>query len=149
VTPGAKLAILAAAFAARAHAGQVDRQGVAYIEHVAAVASLTRIAGGTWTQVTAAWLHDVLEDTPVTAAELREVFPAEVVDIVEALTRPADVTYLDWVRSLVGTDAALVKYADLTHNTDTERGPVPAGLVDRYAQAKQILAPDVSQDLLH
>ena len=45
----------------RAHAGQVDKAGRPYIEHVARVAA--RVADDPEAEAVA-WLHDVLEDCP-------------------------------------------------------------------------------------
>src|SRR5699024_12815820 len=62
----------------------------------------------------AAWLHDVLEDTTVTEAQLRESFPDEVVDAVAAVTKhPGESleTYFERVRAVPA--AILVKKADL------------------------------------
>ncbi|WIE82816.1 HD domain-containing protein [Curtobacterium sp. MCPF17_021] len=58
---------LAHSTAARAHAGQVDKVGRLYIEHPTAVAEpLT-----TEDQQVVGFLHDVVEDTDITLAELR------------------------------------------------------------------------------
>lgn len=69
-------AVLAEQLARIAHAGQVDKQGLPYIEHVARVAAsvvtdvCATVPDTGSTAVAAAWLHDVLEDTPTTAADL-------------------------------------------------------------------------------
>lgn len=49
------------ALARRAHAGQTDKAGIPYVEHVAAVAHGVRERGGD-EQIAAAWLHDAVED---------------------------------------------------------------------------------------
>ena len=48
-------------FARGAHAGQVDKSGVDYAEHLKAVAAMV----ATDDEKTVAFLHDVIEDTPV------------------------------------------------------------------------------------
>lgn len=76
--------------ARRAHAGQVDKVGAAYIEHPRRVAQ--RVRGYAAPQDlestrAVAWLHDVVEDTPVSLEDLERDFPAEVVAGVDAMTR--------------------------------------------------------------
>ena len=59
---------LAQSIAAAAHKGPVDNAGKPYIEHPAHVAA--SVQGDAAKAV--AWLHDVVEDTPLTFADLRE-----------------------------------------------------------------------------
>ncbi len=86
----------AAAFATAAHAsiGQVRKYtGEPYIVHPRAVAALVAQAGGDDGMVAAAWLHDVVEDTPVTLEDIRDQFGDDIGDLVFWLTdisRPAD-----------------------------------------------------------
>ncbi len=79
----------AADFARRAHAGQVRKcaEHPPYFVHLEAVAA--RVAAHGHDEdvlLAAAYLHDVLEDQPAHAAELRSHFPPAVVEIVELLT---------------------------------------------------------------
>ena len=62
----------AALFAARAHAGQVrEDSGEPYVNHLAEVAAfLSALEPFDPVLVTAAWLHDVIEDTGITADDL-------------------------------------------------------------------------------
>lgn len=76
-------------FAADAHSsiGQLRKYtGEPYIVHPAAVASLVEGAGGDDAMVAAAWLHDVVEDTPVTLTEIHEKFGPDVGTLVGWLT---------------------------------------------------------------
>ncbi len=80
----------AAAFAARAHAHQ-RRKGVAaapYINHCLEVARLISVqARVTDTDILcAAILHDVVEDTPVTIAQLQQTFGGEIAGYVAEVT---------------------------------------------------------------
>ncbi len=70
---------LAQSIAAAAHKGQVDKAGKPYIEHPAHVAA--NVQGDAAKAV--AWLHDVVEDTPLTFADLRERGVAP--EVIEAL----------------------------------------------------------------
>jgi (p)ppGpp synthase/HD superfamily hydrolase len=78
----------ALSFAEEAHAGQ-ERDGntnLPFIYHPAAVAERLAQEGFPETVLAAALLHDVLEHSDVTEAELRERFGIEVTALVEALT---------------------------------------------------------------
>lgn len=74
--------------AAAAHAGQTRKaSGLPYITHPVAVAMLLQQHGFTDERtLAAALLHDVVEDTPVSAADLAAEFEAPVVELVGHLT---------------------------------------------------------------
>ena len=75
----------AIATAAKAHEGQTDKAGKPYILHPLRV--MLNVKGGIPEQC-AAVLHDVIEDTDITAEALLELgFSKEVVDAVVLLTR--------------------------------------------------------------
>jgi len=81
----------AAAFARQAHAGQRRKYNDRpFIIHPARVAG--RVAAhpqATETMVAAAFLHDVVEDTPHTLGEVTAEFGPEVARLVEELTNPS------------------------------------------------------------
>lgn len=134
ITPTLERAL---ALATEAHAGQVDKAGRPYIEHVQRVAHrvqvyLDGIPGPAITPacreniVTAALLHDVVEDTSRTLDDLRALgFGEAVLRRVARLSGRTDgIGYLDNIRALaaegdVGT--MLVKLADNEDNADPER----------------------------
>lgn len=83
-------------FAAHYH-GIIDHRrkytGEPYIEHPKAVVKLVKDAPHTPAMLAAAWLHDVVEDTPATIDEVRQTFGAEIAGLVRMLTnvsRPED-----------------------------------------------------------
>ena len=77
------------------HADQYDKLGDPYVEHLRRVAQRLR----TDTEKTVAWLHDILEDTDMTADDLAAAgFPDEVVEAVIALTKREGETYEDFIR---------------------------------------------------
>jgi len=79
-------------FASQAHAGQRDESdGGPYIRHPLAVARLVYEAGYSDDVVAAALLHDTVEDTEVTEAQIRARFGAHVADLVAAATEPAEI----------------------------------------------------------
>lgn len=69
-------------------------------------------------EVAAAWLHDVLEDTHITAQDLlREGIPASVVDMVMLLTKPDTGSYDDYIRRIASDPRARwIKLADMLAN---------------------------------
>src|SRR5438309_5902777 len=92
VLPSAPLVrILAAAnFAATAHAGQ-KRKGAAaepYINHLIEVAELVAASGheSDVNLIMACFLHDVVEDTPVTRQKIAELFGEDVASLVMEVT---------------------------------------------------------------
>lgn len=130
--------------AAEAHAGQVDQSGRPYVEHVRAVRDLLA-EHGEHAQM-AGVLHDVLEDTPLTAEDLRRRgCPEQVVAAVEAVTRRTGEDYVTMVRRAAADPLGrLVKLADNAHNSDETRlGALPAArarqLRAKYAEARAIL----------
>ncbi len=82
----------AAQFARDAHAEQRRKyNGRPYIEHPARVAGrVATRSDATEAMVIAAWLHDVVEDTPVELAELTDRFGPEVARLVGELTNPSE-----------------------------------------------------------
>jgi (p)ppGpp synthase/HD superfamily hydrolase len=86
----------------------------------------------------AAWLHDALEHTDATAEGLRAAgVPAEVVRLVEVLTRRRDEDYLAFIgRVCADPGAVRVKIADALHNLDPARDfAPPADKRARYHEA--------------
>ncbi len=74
-------------FAYRLHEGQYRASGEPYIMHPVAVAGLLRDLGGGGVMIAAGFLHDVVEDTSVTAEELGALFGEEVQLLVEGVTK--------------------------------------------------------------
>ena len=107
----------------RAHHGQTDKSGVPYLYHPIHLAEQMNDE----VTVTAALLHDVLEDSPMTAEELRAAgISQQAVDAVVLLTRPAEIPYLDYVERIRSNPIArAVKCADMRHNCDPSRLPDP------------------------
>lgn len=105
----------------RAHAGQVDKAGRPYIEHVARVAAA--VADDPETKAVA-WLHDVLEDCigKPEWMEVMEIRPIAIPLNVMLLTRQeliSDITYYVNIRN--NPIAMRVKLADIADNSSEER----------------------------
>jgi len=120
------------AFVAGAHAGQIDKAGRPYVEHVYGVADAVAAAGHPDHYVMAALLHDALEDTCAKVDDLvRFGVPQDVIDAVVVLTKPRSQSadpdvkrahYVEFVmRTKTNPMARVVKKADLTNNLDPDR----------------------------
>jgi (p)ppGpp synthase/HD superfamily hydrolase len=141
------------ALVCRAHAGQVDKIGVAYVEHVRAVAAGLAPLGPELEM--AGLLHDVIEDTDWTGERLRAAgIPDRVVDAVEGVTNVPGMPYEEKIRRITASrDATLVKIADNAHNSRPDRAAqLPPEkreqLAAKYRGARDILwsaadAPDI------
>ena len=110
---------IALAIARKAHAGQVDKAGVDYIQHPLYVASQVK----TEQEKAVALLHDVLEDSDITAADLLAYgLSNEVVTAVQTLTKKKGQSYQDYLGKVKSNNLArVVKLADLKHNSDLSR----------------------------
>jgi (p)ppGpp synthase/HD superfamily hydrolase len=137
------LPALARELAIAAHHGQTRRDGEAYINHVARVAAT--VAGLSREHIVVAWLHDVIEDTDVSARAITVLFGAEISRDVCALTRAphlsSHATYASYIADLIkfGSPRALqVKLADLAdHMECARRGGKPPR--KRYVLADQAI----------
>jgi len=131
----------AIAFAAAAHDGQLDRADAPYILHPLRV--MLRLDDPT--DMTAAALHDVVEDCGVTLADLRaQGFPEEVVAAVDALTRRNGEPYEDHIRRAGATAISRrIKLADLSDNLERS-ALLPStddnlARIERYRKAMEAL----------
>lgn len=116
--------------AQKAHAPQIRKSGEPYILHPIAVASI--VAEEMWlgaNPVCAAFLHDVVEDTPYTFEDIRQQFGDDVAFLVKVVTKKPNKEYeyskqLDNYRQILNSvqydiRAVLVKLADRLHNMRT------------------------------
>ena len=117
-------------FASNAHEGHVRYSGVPYVEHVATVGyKLAEMGMGPRT-IAAGLLHDVIEDTPKTAEEIKQAFGEEILFLVEGVTKLSSVRYYgtdrhnESLRKLfVATSqdirVLIIKLVDRLHNMET------------------------------
>lgn len=125
------LVLRAAERSVHAHQGQRRRSGEPYVFHPASVAVLARQLGLGAEAVAAAWLHDVVEDTSVTLADVAVEFGSEVATLVDGLTK-VDGLHFDTVRAAEAEQmrrlllhlaadprAVVVKICDRLHNMRT------------------------------
>ena len=129
--------------AVKAHAGQFDKGGHPYIEHPVAVAACMETAE----LKIIAMLHDTLEDSCLTAEDLRrEGFSERIVGAVLAMTHKGDdrEDYLKYIEKVAENPlAVIVKRADIWHNMDISRIKEPTERdferLDKYRKALEIL----------
>lgn len=116
-----KLLDRAIQIAAAAHAGQFDKGGMPYLMHPMRVMSFLK---GTDEELQCiAVLHDVLEDSSVTADDLLAAgMTRRIVSGVQCLTKIKGESYDNYkLRVFASGDAMQVKLADLRHNSDIRR----------------------------
>jgi (p)ppGpp synthase/HD superfamily hydrolase len=122
---GLDLIALARHIALRAHQGQFRRDGkTPYFNHVHGVA--TSVEPNTPENVAAGYLHDVIEDTNITAENLKKMgIPESVVQAVVLLTKTEGGDYMEYLNGVKNNPIArAVKIAYMNYNlseTPTEK----------------------------
>ena len=138
-----KMTISAMKTAYNAHLGQLDYNDVPYIFHPYHLAEQMDDE----ISCTVALLHDVVEDTSLTFADLEQIFPKQVVEIVMLLTHDEKVDYFDYIQKIkTNAIATKVKLADIEHNSNEDRS-IGSNLTqeqllywkEKYAKAKELL----------
>jgi len=110
----------AKALATKAHEGQTDKAGLPYITHPERVASRLNAPEA---QVVG-WLHDTVEDTPLTIDDIREQFGPETAAAVDAISKRDGETWPDYIdRVAANPIARQVKISDLIDNSNLSRIP--------------------------
>ncbi|MGI8393530.1 RelA/SpoT family protein [Leucobacter sp. W1038] len=129
--PKADLSIIERAYivAERSHRGQKRRSGEPYITHPIAVAQILADLGVSPVVIAAALLHDTVEDTDYSLAQLTEEFGEEISMLVDGVTKLDKVKYGDsaqaeTVRKMVvamskDIRVLVIKLADRLHNART------------------------------
>lgn len=125
---------------------QVDKTGRPYTEHLEAVRDGVVVLGGDIQVQAAAILHDVVEDTDVTYADLRKAGANDrQIRAISAVTKTPGAVQKEYLDGIVaaGRDAMMIKLADLLHNMRPDR---LASLPD-YTQSrlKKKYAPSIAR----
>jgi (p)ppGpp synthase/HD superfamily hydrolase len=155
----------AAAFARQAHAGQNRKyHDRPYIQHPARVAGRVAIhPKATEAMVVAAFLHDVVEDTPHTSEEVSAEFGPEVARLVGELTNPSKGSKAPRRErkqqdrdhfAHVSVEARVIKLLDRIDNLQ-EMQDAPSGFKAKYCEESRLLAdaigdadPELKAELL-
>ncbi|MFB7474456.1 HD domain-containing protein [Kitasatospora sp. NPDC056184] len=139
--------------ARNAHAGQTDKNGHPYTEHLAAVARGVAARGGSDEQIAAGWLHDAVEDDALTREWLAgAALSATTKAIVDALTKRPGEPLEEYTARILATPGALVvKQADLAHNSDPARlarldRATAERLAAKYRRTRELLGLDPESD---
>ncbi|MFM7211322.1 MAG: RelA/SpoT family protein, partial [Actinomycetota bacterium] len=137
--------------AAYLHRDQRRRSGEAYITHPLAVATILAELGMTVPTLSAALLHDTVEDTGYTLDALREDFGDEVAGLVDGVTKLDRVSYgqssaAETVRKMVVAMARdirvlVIKLADRLHNMRTIEFMPPDKQEKKSHETLEIYAP--------
>jgi len=118
-------------YSAKVHQGQVRKSGEPYLIHPLEVAGLLAELKLDEASIVAGLLHDTIEDTLATPAEIRELFGDEVLSLVEGVTKLGTFSHgsqeekqAENFRKMLVAMAKdirviLVKLADRTHNMRT------------------------------
>jgi GTP diphosphokinase / guanosine-3',5'-bis(diphosphate) 3'-diphosphatase len=133
------------------HAGQQRKSGDPYITHPLAVATILAELGMNHETICAALLHDTVEDTAYTLAEISREFGADVAALVDGVTKLEKVKYgeaaaAETVRKMVvamsrDIRVLVIKLADRLHNMRTLRY-LPREKQERKArETLEIFAP--------
>lgn len=143
---------LARTLAMSAHHGQVDKIGEPYIGHPARIAAAVRSDGYSDEVEAVAWLHDVVEDTPVTLDHLRRYgFTPAVVGAVDAISKRKGEGFEAYYERVKADPIALVvKWHDVADNADPARLAKVAPdtrerLRAKYERAREVLRRDRSE----
>src|SRR5215211_6632980 len=152
---GASTALISRAYAtaANAHTGQRRRSGEPYVSHPLAVALIVAELGLDDVTITAALLHDAVEDTDLTLEDVRTSFGPEVAAVVDGVTKLDRVSFdtreaqqAATIRKMLvamakGLRVLIIKLADRLHNMRT-LAAMPAWKQQRTAnETLEIYAP--------
>lgn len=111
------------AFAVKHHGTQTDKNKRPYVTHLDAVAAnALRMFGFEKDLIQVAYLHDVVEDTKVTTAQIEALFGEDIAISVDTISKRHNEANYDYISAVLEDDiASRVKLADLYHNTEPDR----------------------------
>ncbi len=133
------------AFCVQQHAGQFRVSGEPYIIHPLAVCQILADMKLDSTAIAAGLLHDAVEDTDVTSAEIARKFNEQVAHIVEGVTKLDKIKFANradhqaenirkmLMAMVTDVRVVLIKLADRKHNMET-LGVMPAAKQEKIAR---------------
>ena len=153
--PSADLEVIQRAYeyADEKHKNQLRKSGEPYIIHPLAVAEIVAEIGLDTDAITAALLHDCLEDTDASFEEISRLFGETVANLVEGVTKLTRVQYstmeeqqMENLRKMfmaMSKDirVILIKIADRLHNMRTLEFQTPAKQISKSMETMEIYAP--------
>ena len=153
--PGANTALLQQAvdYASRKHEHQQRKDGSPYIIHPLAVAEIVAEMGLDVDAVLGALLHDCIEDTDASHAEIEDLFGQTVAELVEGVTKltranfnSSEQAQMENLRKMfmaMSKDirVVLIKIADRLHNMRTMQYQTPEKQISKCQETMDIYAP--------
>jgi len=151
--PDANLDLIRRAYvvAEKAHEGQRRKSGEPYITHPVAVTLILAELGLTPETLVASLLHDTVEDTPYSLAQLTADFGKDVAALVDGVTKLDKLTYgptaeAETVRKMVvamskDIRVLVIKLADRLHNARTWKFVAPESAARKARETLDIYAP--------
>ncbi|KPJ53862.1 hypothetical protein AMJ39_02955 [candidate division TA06 bacterium DG_24] len=140
-------------FSEQAHRGQLRRSGDEFVIHVLEVARILADLNMDSVTVAAGLLHDVVEDTETSVAEIGQEFGEEIARLVEMVTRVASLRVAtreeqqmeDFRRMFLSMAedirVVLIKFADRLHNMRTALYLEPERAVEVATETLDVYAP--------
>ena len=140
-------------FAKEHHKGQIRKSGEPFLAHCVEVARLLAQLGLDHTTVAAGLLHDVIEDTPATYAEVAEQFGDKIAELIAGVTKIDQITYESreerqaetYRKMLISTvkdiRVMLIKLADRLHNMRTLQYLSPESRERTASETLEVYAP--------
>ncbi len=139
-------------FALSAHKDQKRAGGEPYFNHVCAVAQTVSELKLDVKAIAAAFLHDSVEDTPVTLKDIKNEFGEEIAFLVEGLTKLDKIKYnqdawqIENLRKMFLSMAqdirvVIIKLADRLHNMSTLKEMPPEAQTRIAKETMEIYAP--------
>ena len=140
-------------YADEKHKNQLRKSGEPYIIHPLAVAEIVAEIGLDTDAITAALLHDCLEDADASFEEISRMFGETVANLVEGVTKLTRVQYstmeeqqMENLRKMfmaMSKDirVILIKIADRLHNTRTLQYQTPAKQISKSMETMEVYAP--------
>lgn len=155
LNPTANVGQIYAAYecAVKAHSGQKRKDGSDYVTHTIAAAQICIEMGLDEDSVIAALLHDIIEDTSFTHADIAKQFGATVADLVDGVTKLTRVQYtskedeqMENMRKMLmamsrDIRVILIKIADRLHNMRTMEYQTPEKQRSKSLETMEIYAP--------
>ncbi len=153
--PGTNTDLIRSAYdyGARMHDGQKRRSGEDYFTHPVAVAAILTEQRLDDATIVTALLHDTIEDTKSTYAEVSKRFGEEIAELVDGVTKLTNLQLLSteskqaenfrklFMAMSKDLRVILVKLADRLHNMRTIKSLLPAKQAQKARETMDIFAP--------